>query len=153
MLCLIEKLVLVIPSKCMFLFILKFTKTMLYNILLVVIKILEKKLYIDEFVYFLPFIEELNLEIYTELIDSILKFRKMSYDDKLELFKSTPNYEDIFANCMHEINYYFLRIFAGFGCLEIVSDYFHNNGKLFSFRHGSGNTYRTDAYASRKNGC
>lgn len=112
---------------------------------------LEKKLYIDEFVYFLPFIEELNLEIYNELIDSILEFRKMSYDDKLELFKSTPNYEDIFANCMHEINYYFLRIFAGFGCLEIVSDYFHNNGKLFSFRHGSGNTYRTDAYASRKN--
>lgn len=112
---------------------------------------LEHKLYIDEFVYFLPFVEELNENIYTELVDSIIEFRNKSYEEKKILFTSVANYDEVFANCMHEINYYFLRIFAGFGCLEIVSDPFHNNGKLFSFRHGSGNTFRTDAYASRQN--
>lgn len=113
-------------------------------------KKLEHKLYIDEMIYFIPFVEELNQEIYDELVESILKFREMKYEDKVMLFTKVPNYEEVFANCTHEINYYFLRIFSGFGCLEIVSDPFHNDGKLFSFRHGNGNTFRTDAYASRK---
>lgn len=111
---------------------------------------LEHKLYIDEFVYFLPFVESLNEDIYNELVDSIIEFRNMTYENKKLLFTSVENYDEVFANCMHEINYYFLRIFAGFGCLEIVSDPLHNDGKLFSFRHGTGNTFRTDAYASRK---
>ncbi len=109
---------------------------------------IDRKLYIDEMVYFLPFIERITPEIYNELIESILEFRGMSYEQKKDLFTSVQDYDDVFANCMHEINYYFLRIFSGFGCLEIVSDSFHNNGKLFSFRHGNGNTFRTDAYAS-----
>ena len=112
---------------------------------------LEYKLYIDEMVYFLPFIEKINQEIYDELVDSILEFRNKTYEQKKILFTEVPNYEEVFANCMHEINYYFLRIFAGFGCLEIVSDALHNNGKLFSFRHGNSDTFRTDAYGSRKN--
>lgn len=112
---------------------------------------LDRKLYIDEMVYFLPFVEKIDLEKYNELVDSILEFRNMSYEKKKTLFTSVPNYEEVFANCMHEINYYFLRIFSGFGCLEIVSDCFHNDGKLFSFRHGTGDTFRTDAYGSRKN--
>lgn len=114
-------------------------------------KRLEHKLYIDELVYFIPFVEEINENIYNELVDSILEFRNKSYEQKLLLFTEVPNYEEVFANCMHEMNYYFLRIFAGFGCLEIVSDPFHNDGKLFSFRHGTGDTFRTDAYGSRKN--
>ena len=112
---------------------------------------IDQKLYIDEMVYFLPFIENINQEKYNELINSILEFRSMRYEQKKLLFSSVPDCDDVFANCMHEINYYFLRIFSGFGCLEIVSDYFHNDGQLFSFRHGSGNTFRTDAYAPRKN--
>lgn len=112
---------------------------------------LSRKLYIDEMVYFLPFVEKIDLEKYNELVDSILEFRNMSYEKKKILFTSVQNYEEVFANCMHEINYYFLRIFSGFGCLEIISDCFHNDGKLFSFRHGTGDTFRTDAYGSRKN--
>ena len=111
---------------------------------------IEKKLYIDEMIYFLPFVEKLNADVYDELINSILEFRNMTYEEKKMLFRSVPNYEEVFANCTHEINYYFLRIFSGFGCLEIVSDYFHNDGNLFYFRHGNGNTFRTDAYGSRK---
>jgi hypothetical protein len=111
---------------------------------------LDKKLYVDEMVYFLPFIETINHNIYNELIDSILEFRSLSFEQKELLFTSERDYNELFANCMHEINYYFLRIFSGFGCLEIVSDPFHNDGKLFSFRHGNGNTFRTDAYGSRK---
>lgn len=112
---------------------------------------LDRKMYIDEMVYFLPFVEDINQEKYNELIDSILEFRSMTYEQKKLLFTSIEDYEDVFANCMHEINYYFLRIFSGFGCLEIISDCFHNDGQLFSFRHGNGNTYRTDAYGSRQN--
>lgn len=112
---------------------------------------LQKKLYIDELVYFIPFVEKVNEDIYEELIISILEFRKMSYQEKLVLFTAIPNYEEVFANCMHEMNYYFLRIFAGFGCLEIIPDPVHNDGQLFSFKHGKGNTFRTDAYASRQN--
>lgn len=114
-------------------------------------KKIEHKLYIDEFVYFLPFIEKINENIYSELIDSIIEFRNKSYDEKFLLFTEVSDYEELFANCMHEINYYFLRIFAGFGCLEIVSDPFHNDGKLFSFKQGNSDTFRTDAYASRQN--
>ena len=42
-------------------------------------KNLEHKLYIDEFVYFLPFIEEINEHIYSELVDSIIEFRNAIY--------------------------------------------------------------------------
>ncbi len=111
---------------------------------------IDRKLYIDEIVYFLPFIENINEFVYCDLINSILEFRKLSYDQKEKLFHSVQNCDDIFANCMHEINYYFLRIFAGFGCLEIQPDSNHNEGKLFSFRHGNGETFRTDSYGSRK---
>lgn len=110
-----------------------------------------KKLYIDEIVYFLPFVEEIDENLYEELINSIVEFRNMSFEEKEILFRSVPSYEDVFANCMHEMNYYFLRIFSGFGCIEIIPDMNHNDGNLFSFRHGNGDTFRTDAYASRKN--
>ena len=36
-----------------------------------------------------------------------------------------------FANTTHEVNYYFLRIFRGFGVLRIVPDSNHNGGKVF----------------------
>ena len=44
-------------------------------------KKLDYKLYIDEFVYFLPFVESLNLDIYNELVDSIIEFRGMTYEN------------------------------------------------------------------------
>lgn len=109
-----------------------------------------KKLYIDEFVYFLPFIETLTEELYEELINSILEYRKLSYEEKLILFKSIKNYDDVFANCMHEVNYYFLPIFNGFRVFELVQDSLHNDGKIFRFKHGTGTTYRSDAIGSRK---
>lgn len=111
---------------------------------------LEKRLYIDEIVYFLPFVEKINLDLYNELIDSILEFRILSYEEKKVLFTSIPDYENVFSNCMHEMNYYFIRIFNGFGCLDIIPDSMHNDGKLLSFKHGNGKTLRNDAFAARK---
>lgn len=110
-----------------------------------------RKIYIDEFIWFLPFIEEINETIYEELIEEILNYRKMTYEEKKELFHSIENYDNVFANCMHEINYYFLPIFLGFKVIELVSDSKHNNGQIFKFKHGKGTTYRKDAIGSRKN--
>lgn len=111
---------------------------------------LDKKLYIDEIIWFLPFIQTINQNTYDELIKSILEYRSYDYSKKLDLFKSVDNYEDLFSNVTHEFNYYFLRIFKGFHVLDIIPDKKHNNGNLFKFHHGSGKTYRTDAYDSRK---
>lgn len=112
---------------------------------------IDKKLYIDEMIWFLPFIETIDEDIYEELIDSILEYRGLNYFQKKELFESVRNYDDVFANTTHEVNYYFLRIFRGFGVLKIVPDSSHNGGKVFKFHHGNGTTMRSDAYDSRKN--
>lgn len=124
---------------------------------------IEKRLYIDEFIWFLPFIERVTPSIYNELVDSIIEYRSLSYEQKTELFKAVPHYEEVFSNVTHEINYYLLRILAGFGVVDLVGDPQHNNGQLFSFKHGDGDgitirksshaplfkTYRNDAYKSR----
>lgn len=112
---------------------------------------IDRKIYIDEFIWFLPFVEKINKDTYEKLIKEILEYRKLSYKKKWKLFCSVKNYNDVFANCTHEINYYFLRIFSGFKVFELVKDTSHNKGQLFEFKHGNGDTYRRDAIGSRKN--
>lgn len=111
---------------------------------------IEKRLYIDEMIWFLPFIETIDDHTYEELIKDICDYRKLTYEQKLEKFESVRNFNDVFANVTHEINYYFLKIFKGFNVFEIKKDDSHNGGKIFKFRHGNEDTYRTDAYDSRK---
>ena len=111
---------------------------------------ISKKLYIDEIIWFLPFIETIDEHKYNDLVDSILEYRNMSYQQKKQLFQSVRHCDDVFANVTHELNYYFLRIFRGFGVIRIISDPNHNEGKLFRFHHGTGPTMRTDAYDSGK---
>ena len=112
-------------------------------------KRIDNRLYIDECIWFLPFIEKITPSIYTELVDSIIEYRSFSYERKLSLFWSVKNHNYLFANIMHEMNYYFLRLFKDFGVFNIYPDSNHNQGNLFKFKHGSGNTYRTDAWTSR----
>ncbi len=107
---------------------------------------LDKRLYIDECIYFLPFIESIDKERYLELVDSILEWRNKTFFEKNALFHAIPEYDEIFANCAHEMNYYFLRIFQQFGVIDIIGDQGHNDGQLFVFKHGSNST-RNDAYA------
>lgn len=109
---------------------------------------IERKLYIDEMLWFIPFLKTMDEDIYEELIDSIIEYRTYEYEKKLELFKSVKNYDDVFSNVAHEMNYYFARIFEQFGVFNIVPDHSHNCGNLFSFHQGTQNTYRTDAYKS-----
>lgn len=111
-------------------------------------KRLDEKLYIDECIFFLMFLEHVNRENYDNLVNSILKFRDLSYDEKLKLFKSVHDYNDVFSNATHEMKYYFIRIFDGFGVFKVVGDKSHNDGKLFRFLHGK-KTIRTDAYTSK----
>lgn len=110
---------------------------------------IERKLYIDEMIWFLPFIEKISQESYDALVVEILNYRNLTYNAKLQLFKSVRNFDDLFANVTHEINYYFLRIFEAFGVLKIIEDKNHNDGKLFSFNHGQTGTKRNDSYKSR----
>lgn len=94
------------------------------------------------------FLEHVDEEIYEELVESILEFRSLSFEEKWKLFKSVDDYHNVFANATHEMNYYFLRIFTEFGVFKTIGDIFHNDGNLFKFLHGKSTT-RTDAYASR----
>jgi hypothetical protein len=111
------------------------------------------RLYIDECIWFLPFIETIDSVKYEELVESILEYRAYNYERKKELFESVENYENLFANVTHEINYYFLRLFKDFNVFNLVGDPLHNEGKLFKFLHSAtdtSTTYRNDAYQSRK---
>lgn len=112
---------------------------------------LDEKLYIDECIYFLMFLEKVDEEIYEELVCSILEFRDLTYEQKLKLFMAVEDYDDVFSNATHEMNYYFIRIFNEFKVFDTIGDEEHNYGQLLKFHHGRGTTYRTDAYASRKN--
>ncbi len=120
---------------------------------------IHKKLYIDECIWFLPFIEKLNESVYEELVESIIEFRSLSYESKIELFKEVPDYNYLFANVTHEMNYYFLRLFQSMGVFSIEEDRKHNGGQLLKFLHSVTTdeitgvetlTYRNDAFASRK---
>ncbi len=104
-----------------------------------------RRLYIDEFIWFLPFLKNINENSYEELVKSIIEYRFLSYEDKKKMFESVYNYVDIFANCLHECKYYFMKIFKEFSVFELVEDPEHNDGKLFRFKHGNTNTYRDDA--------
>lgn len=109
---------------------------------------IQKRLYIDEFIWFLPFIERIDENIYTNLINEIIDFRNLSYNQKKNLFESIQNFNDVFSNVLHEVNYYFIRIFESFNVFEVVPDANHNDGKLFRFLHGI-STYRNDSYKSK----
>lgn len=111
-----------------------------------------KKLYIDEMVWFLPFIKTINSEKYEELIESILEYRKLSLSEKKRLFSSVDNYVDVFANCLHEINYYFIKIFHEFGVFELIADHRHNEGEIIRFKHGNTQTFRSDKIANNCSG-
>ena len=121
---------------------------------------ISRKLYIDECVWFLPFLEKINENVYEELIESILEFRNLSFEEKQKLFLQIDDYEYLFANVMHEMNYYFLRLFQSMGVFDIIEDRDHNGGNLMRFKHSVSRdpltnhivslTYRNDAYASRK---
>ncbi|MCF0117592.1 MAG: hypothetical protein HUJ61_06055 [Bacilli bacterium] len=110
---------------------------------------LGNKLYVDEFCYFIPFLESVDLQIYEQLVASILEFRKLNYYQKYKLFHQIPNYDDVFSNTFHEFNYYFFRIYEGLGVFDLIEDKNHNDGKLFSFNHGNCGTKRNDAIFSR----
>lgn len=109
---------------------------------------LEKKIYIDEFCYFIPFLEGIDEKSYDELIDSILEFRKLDFFEKDKLFKKVAKFDDVFSNIFHECNYYFFRIFQKFGVFDIIGDSNYNDGHLHVFHHNK-LTKRNDAYKSR----
>lgn len=107
-----------------------------------------KKLYPDEFIWLIMFLERIDNNIYEELIAEILAYRNLSFNEKKELFESIPDYNDVFSNCMHEANYYFFRIFNWFWVFDLIEDPLHNNWQLFRFQHWSTSTYRSDAIKS-----
>lgn len=109
---------------------------------------IDQKLYIDECIWFLPFIRTIISETYDCLIQDILDYRKLSYDEKLQLFKQVPGWQKLFGNICHEMNYYLLRLFNDFGVFEITKDENHNQGKVFRFKQTE-TCIRSDAYQSR----
>lgn len=112
---------------------------------------IKSKIYIDEFIWFLPFFKSLDNEKYENLIQSILDYRKLNYCKKLSLFNSVDDSDHLFSNCLHEINYYFIKIFRDFDVFQVIPERNHNQGKLFSFKHGNTKTYRSDRISKQYN--
>mgnify|MGYP005666559193 CR=1 FL=1 len=107
------------------------------------------KLYIDEIIWFLPFVQEISTQNYEGIITKILEYRNLTYMDKQIRFHNIVGYEEIFSNVTHEFNYYFLRIFEGFGVFDLIGDEKYDGGSVFRFKHGNTETYRNTAYKSR----
>lgn len=110
---------------------------------------LGRRQYIDECIWFLPFIEQVSKASYEKLVCSILEYRNLPYAKKQRMFASVNDYEHLFANITHELNYYFLRLFRNMHVFVLNPDASHNEGKIFRFKHND-HTYRTDAYDSHK---
>lgn len=115
---------------------------------------INKRMYIDELIWFLPFLDKIDKSSYEELVKSINEYRNLSFEEKVELFHSIPEYEEFMATTMHEFKYYFLRIFEGFGVFNLVQDPSHNGGNLIKFTHpGTSGTDRSDIIDGPKGDC
>ena len=111
------------------------------------------ELKIDEFIWFLPFLNAINQKRYDDLIKSILTYRGYAYEKKLKLFKSVPDYKQFMATVLHEFKYYFLEIFRKFNVFELVQDKDHNEGKLIGFEHpGKSGSLRYDNIVKKGSG-
>lgn len=109
---------------------------------------INKRLYTDELVYYLPFIRSMNEGLYEELVGEILSYRKLSFVEKESLFKSVENYMELFGKLTHEMIYYFIRICENFEVVKSIEDPSHNGGRVFKFRQGKGSN-RSTAIKSR----
>lgn len=83
---------------------------------------LDGKIYYDEFVWFLVFLETIDEVKYEQLIKDIKEYRALTFDEKLKLFQSVYDYHGVFSNATHEVRNYFSKIFTSFGVFETYID-------------------------------
>lgn len=81
---------------------------------LLIEKKLDYKIFYDEIIWFIPFINSITRETYFDLIEDILEYRTKSHSEKLELFKSIDDFNDVFSNVTHEFLYYFDNIYSDY---------------------------------------
>lgn len=68
---------------------------------------LDYKLYLDDVFYYVIWSKTINDKSYEKMINDILEFRKISPEDKLNMFKERLSLEDALANALHETTYLF----------------------------------------------
>lgn len=68
---------------------------------------LNKVLYIDDVFYYVLWTKEINQKSYDNLVNNILEFRKISPQDKYNIFTKKLSLEDALANALHETTYLF----------------------------------------------
>jgi type II restriction enzyme len=81
-------------------------------------KRLEKKLYAFEVAYLVAFVEEVNVEIYEQLVKSILGLRNCSDTEISEKFKKD---EHAYVNATYEWDYYVSEFLRGAGVLDKIT--------------------------------
>lgn len=107
---------------------------------------LDYKLYYDEIIWFIPFIEIIDYNSYNDLVREILLYRQKAYAEKLALFESVENYNDVFSNVTHEFLYYFDNIYSDyFEVIDQVEPKSIKQTEIFVFTQGKG-TKRTCKY-------
>ena len=77
---------------------------------------LGKRLYNDEYSFLVPFVQSMSAQSYEELVESILRFRSLSRDEKIELFKAD---EHTYVNCVYEWQYYTQTLLVQAGILQV----------------------------------
>lgn len=97
-------------------------------------KRLDNKLYAFEVSYLIVFTKKVNTEIYENLVNEILKLRKLSNEKLANLFQSDRH---AYVNSAYEWDYYVSTLFESSGVLN------KTNGELIcKLQHGKTNTFR-----------
>ena len=95
---------------------------------------LSNKLYAFEVAYLVVFIKEVTKVKYEELVNEILKLRKLSDEDIAQKFQEDRH---AYVNSAYEWDYYVSNLFESAGVLE------KKNGVVFTkLQHGNTNTFR-----------
>lgn len=100
---------------------------------------IEKKLFNDEIFYLLMFVKRCDQSCYEDIIQDILKLRKIDTAEKLKIFRRN---ESVIANSIHEWSYA-SQLFQGAGILSISEG--ESVGSLVQGNNTGHRAYRTNS--------
>lgn len=98
---------------------------------------LENYLQAFEVEYVLFFIKKVDKLVYEDIINSILKLRKLNNEEITKLFKRNNELQHAYVNAAHEWDYYASQLISDIGILN-----FTNGEVITKLQHGKSTTFR-----------